>query len=457
TLRRFCDESPARLAWLEEHGARFASTVCEYKTSYPTDRHYLYFSGNEKAHPYVEHATPAPRGHRQVAKGMSSGAVLFDALLRSAVNLGVEFGPVSRVEQLVVEDGMVRGVRFRTLPPQAPAFARHRRLAAGAVKLHNWVPAVGGRLAALTDRIWDEHAVEREARASAVILSAGGFIFDRDMVRQHAPRYAGVSPLGTAGDDGAGIRLGQSVGGSVDHLDRVTAWRFIAPPSALLEGVTVGVDGRRIASEDLYGATHAKVMVDEHGGRGFLIVDAATWRKARSQVKEQTQPFQKAQLASVLTTGHSRAKTLDELAAKIGVSATGLRATVEAYNTGLRDGSGDPARKDPTYCSPLETAPFYAIDISIRPSLSYFVPGLTLGGLRVEGSSGLVLDDAGVPIPHLYAAGRTAVGVCSSSYVSGLALADCVFSGKRAGEHAAAANATGGLSNVNGRRPTPAT
>ncbi len=40
---------------------------------------------------------------------------------------------------------------------------------------------------------------------------------------------------------------------------------------------------------------------------------------------------------------------------------------------------------------------------------------------------------------RLYAAGRTAVGICSNSYVSGLSLADCVFSGRRAGRHAAAA------------------
>lgn len=33
----------------------------------------------------------------------------------------------------------------------------------------------------------------------------------------------------------------------------------------------------------------------------------------------------------------------------------------------------------------------------------------------------------------LYAAGRAAVGICSNSYVSGLSLADCVFSGRRAG------------------------
>lgn len=38
---------------------------------------------------------------------------------------------------------------------------------------------------------------------------------------------------------------------------------------------------------------------------------------------------------------------------------------------------------------------------------------------------------------QLYAAGRNAVGMCSNGYVSGLSLADCVFSGKRAGEHAA--------------------
>ena len=41
------------------------------------------------------------------------------------------------------------------------------------------------------------------------------------------------------------------------------------------------------------------------------------------------------------------------------------------------------------------------------------------------------------------AAGRTAVGICSSSYVSGLSLADGVFSGRRAGGHAAAVRTAG--------------
>jgi hypothetical protein len=36
----------------------------------------------------------------------------------------------------------------------------------------------------------------------------------------------------------------------------------------------------------------------------------------------------------------------------------------------------------------------------------------------------------GQDIPGLYAAGRTAVGIPSSRYMSGLSLADCVFSGQ---------------------------
>ena len=55
-------------------------------------------------------------------------------------------------------------------------------------------------------------------------------------------------------------------------------------------------------------------------------------------------------------------------------------------------------------------------------------------------ASGLVVDEETGQVrgvPGLYAAGRSAVGVCSESYVSGLALADCVVSGRRAGQHVA--------------------
>jgi len=62
---------------------------------------------------------------------------------------------------------------------------------------------------------------------------------------------------------------------------------------------------------------------------------------------------------------------------------------------------------------------------------------LSLGGLKVEEASGQVLSADNTPVDGLYAAGRSAVGVASRSYVSGLSIADCIFSGRRAGRHAA--------------------
>ena len=44
TLREFCDGSVAMLAWLEGHGVPFDGSLCPDKTSYPTNRHYLYLS-----------------------------------------------------------------------------------------------------------------------------------------------------------------------------------------------------------------------------------------------------------------------------------------------------------------------------------------------------------------------------------------------------------------------------
>jgi 3-oxo-5alpha-steroid 4-dehydrogenase len=62
--------------------------------------------------------------------------------------------------------------------------------------------------------------------------------------------------------------------------------------------------------------------------------------------------------------------------------------------------------------------------------------------LQVNETDGHVIDAQGTDIPGLYAAGRTAIGIPSCRYVSGLSLADCVFSGRRAGRAAAEAAST---------------
>jgi 3-oxo-5alpha-steroid 4-dehydrogenase len=368
---------------------------------------------------------------------MSSGQVFFEALRRSAAAKGVEFKPLSRVHELIIENRAVVGVRYRTMELSGPAHRQHQRLSQLAGKLGNWVPPAGGKLNAKAEALWQVNATEAEARATSVILSGGGFVFNPEMKARYDGGFKDISPLGTVGDDGTVINLGVSAGGTTDHLERMTAWRFMSPPSALLEGVTVGPAGTRIANEDRYGATHSQVMIDEHGGRGYLVLDANTWTKARRQIRSQTLTFQRAMAAYLFTIGHKKAGTLAGLAAKIGVPADALAQTVAAYNDGIHSGAGDPHHKAAGMCSPIEQGPFFAIDISIKNSPAYPAPGLTLGGLRVSEETGQVLSGEDEPIDGLYAAGRTAVGICSNGYISGLSLADCIFSGRRAGVHAA--------------------
>jgi 3-oxo-5alpha-steroid 4-dehydrogenase len=64
---------------------------------------------------------------------------------------------------------------------------------------------------------------------------------------------------------------------------------------------------------------------------------------------------------------------------------------------------------------------------------------MTLGGLKVDEATGAVRRADGAAIPGLYAAGRTAVGLCSKGYLSGMSIADTVFSGRRAVRAALAA------------------
>jgi 3-oxo-5alpha-steroid 4-dehydrogenase len=120
-----------------------------------------------------------------------------------------------------------------------------------------------------------------------------------------------------------------------------------------------------------------------------------------------------------------------------------LRREIAAYNAAAAAPSGDelqpsdPQGKAPEMCQALDAAPYYAVDISVTaPVLP--MAAITLGGLKVNEASGLVLNAQGQEIAGLYAIGRAAVGIPSARYISGLSLADCVFSGRRAARHAAA-------------------
>lgn len=436
TLRRFCEESRANHDWLAAHGVPFEPSLCPVKTSYPSDDYFLYYSGNESFSPYRDVAAPAARGHRAKGRGLP-GQNFFAPLRGAAERAGVELRSPARVTGLVIDDGRVVGVAGRAL--HGFAAWRHRWLSNLAVKLNPYHPRFARRLRAAAERIETSAGRPFTLRANrGVVLTTGGFIYNRAMVEAHAPAYRPGMPLGTAGCSGEGIRLGQGAGGSVDKMDRVSAWRFINPPEALVKGILVDRNGERYVNERLYGAQVGRRMVEEHRGEGLLIIDQALWNEARAQCKRGTgiHWFQQAPALLNLYANRRVADSVEGLAKAAKIDIDGLQRTVATYNAAAHGHAGDPFGKAAEYLHPLESGPFYAIDCSLG-SRRFPCPTLTLGGLRVDEQSGAVLSEEGTPIDGLYAAGRAAVGVCSNGYVSGLSLADCVFSGRRAGRAAA--------------------
>jgi 3-oxo-5alpha-steroid 4-dehydrogenase len=396
TLRRFCEDSAKSLAWLEDQGVPFSSALCPFKTSYPTDDYYLYQSGSEDAWP-----DPAPRGHRTKAKG-TSGKVLFTRLAEATRRAGARIMTQTRAVELVLEDGRVTGVRCRGLTGLPRAL--HSALSRAGAKPWIYYPPVGRKLFGLA--AWLERRFGRPLTVTArrgVVISAGGFIADRAAIRELGPAYRGGLALGTPGDDGGGIRLGVEAGGRTARMDKISVWRFITPPSALQRGVLVDSEGRRFGDTTRYGAAIGSEIV-ERGGKAWLLIGDDVLRVARAQVKTQTAPFQRWQVRYFLNRGMVTAPTIEEVAAKAGIGVP----------------------------EPFGSPPYSLINVSVRAGFGYPCPMLTLGGLVVDEDTGEVRG-----VPGLYAAGRSAVGVCSESYVSGLALADCVFSGRRAGVHVA--------------------
>jgi 3-oxo-5alpha-steroid 4-dehydrogenase len=437
TLRKFCEESVANLAWLEAAGVPFEASLCPFKTSYPPDRYYLYFSGNEQATRYKEQAKPAPRGHRAKGPGIS-GLTLFNALDKTVRAQGIEVLLQSEVQNLVLSpDGQILGVEGRALKTGSGWASLHARLSRINAKATTYAPGVSRRITKVLESITARHSKPFRARArKGVILAAGGFAFNSGKVRDCAPIYLRCLPLGTVGDDGAGIRMGESAGGITDRMDRFSMWRFYVPPEALMEGVLVDPQGKRICAEDLYGATQGGYIVED-GGTAYLVFDSKTYKKATSTLRKEAAFFQLLSMLMMLVAGRKKAQTIPALAAKIGVSPEGLQATMDAYNAAAGKGDPDPLGKSSKRFLPQETPPFYAVDCSLDSRNG--VPGtfISLGGLVVDEETGEVKRADGSVIPGLYAAGRTAVGVCSEKYVSGLSIADCVFSGRRAGRHAA--------------------
>ena len=448
TLRRFCEESPESVEWLKKHGVGFNSRAYMKKINYPDPSYYLYHPDNSLNEQRRKIARPAPRGHRVLAppKDIPTGygVYLTQPMSESAERLGVDFRPQCEARRLVVDrSGRVVGLVALELPPGTEAWERRRKLQAKANRWMTMLPitfpgafltyARANKLLAKVAKLEEKYRVERRIRAKAgICLSAGGFIFNRPMVHHYGEKYDQGMPMGQPGDDGSGIRLGQTAGGAVGLMRRFSAWRGINPPDTFPHYPMVNGKGERYIDESLYMTDIGNEMCERQGGVGYIILDQAgnkaTWKEL---LFGNLMGFQRKPAILTMLVKRKKAGSLKGLASKLGMDASALQRTVDDYNKAARGEMEDPFLKSRADMWEIGKGPYYAVDVSIANSLLP-MSTMTVGGLKVDESTGQVKGDDGSVIRGLYAAGRTAIGLCSQNYVSGLSMADCVFSGRRA-------------------------
>jgi succinate dehydrogenase/fumarate reductase flavoprotein subunit len=392
-IRVYTEGSVEHFGWLESLGFEFERSYYPGKAVMQPGTEGVMFSGNEKVWPFRDIAVPAPRGHKPPVEGDMGGASLVvDAGLMTLEQLGVEVRYETGVTALVTE-------------------------------------GTGSNEVAVVGAGWKRFSETGAVRAGAVVVAAGGFVMNPEMVHEFAaPLEALLSrgmALGNTYDDGLGIRLGESVGGATEHMDGTFITGPFYPPSDLLKGIAVNGAGQRFVAEDSYHSRTTAFVFDQPDQKAWLILDAA-------HMVEPAYGFQP------LVDGWD---TVAEMELGLGMPAGSLAATLDDYNAAAREGEDPTFHKAVEYVEALDSPPYGAYDLT--PGQCFYA-GFTCGGLLVDHDGRVLREDQSV-VEGVYAAGACAsnIAVDGRGYASGTQLGEASFFGRRAGRHAAALRHSG--------------
>ncbi len=387
----FANQALEHYEWLMAQGVPFKGTFHQERTVEPMTDDTLLWSGSEAAWPFCERAKPAPRGHAVQKKGKGAGKVLMEKLAEKiAAHENIVVKTDTRVIALIVENA---GNTENSVPLP---------------RVHGVVVRSAG--------------IEQYYRANkGVILCAGGFVSNEDMLRRYTPDALRLGMHVSAGNDnGSGIRMGMALGGAAIHMDQFFSTRPFIPPECLIKGVFINERGQRFINEDAYHGRIGQHLMRQPNGNAWLLVDQSIFERPMFNPG--------IEIAAV-------GESWDEIERELQLPEGELVHTLEAYNRHAAQGADPLFHKNATWLKPLNEPPYAAMSIG---DASWPAAGFTLGGLATL-TTGQVINPEGQIIPGLYAAGRTACGLprWGEGYSSGMSLSDASFFGRLAGRHLA--------------------
>ena len=304
--------------------------------------------------------------------------------------------------------------------------------------------------------------VERDGQrttldAKAVVLACGGFEANAEMrARYLGPNWDLAKVRGSRFNMGDGIRAALAAGAQpTGHWSGAHAvqWELNAPTFGDLTvgdqfqkhsypfGIVVNARGERFVDEgaDFRNYTYAKYgseVLRQPGMFAWQVFDGKVEHLLRDEYKIR-------QITKV------EANSLEELADRLeGVDPRGFLDTVAAYNTAVQtDVPFDPNVKDgrgarglpvpkSNWANTIDTPPFRAYAVTCGVTF-------TFGGLAID-STAQVQSVSGEPIAGLFAAGELVGGLFYFNYPGGSGLTAGSVFGRMAGHSAALAAVNGG-------------
>ena len=321
-------------------------------------------------------------------------------------------------------------------------------------------------------QVKEEDATKHYKANKGVVLCAGGFGMNPDLLKKYIPTayrvasYGGPFPTHT----GDVTRMALGVGADMAGLDSWSMWEA-APDNGTgewhyfygfrqilqmpwlnfdREGKRCDVFDSRLAEGDpLYPKFDAhdvgrvEVTVSRPGGRAYAIFDS-NYEECIQKIQAPSgehRPIYKddpvveqnlfdtdwhVEFDKALEDGRlKKADTLDELAEQLGLDADVVNDVIERWNACCEVGVDD----DPDvmyhypadWLNPIKEGPFYGSALGGQI-------GKTLAGVRVDKDL-QVLDTKGHAIPGLFAAFTTAGGICGESSFGGSLINTSILGG----------------------------
>ena len=387
-IRNYCENSAAHFDWLVELGVPFKDSFHQERAIMCLTDDGLLYTGSEKAYPFAQRAKPCPRGHNLYIEGDNGGPLFMKIVTenvekRDAIKVHYETRALTLITD---DDDSVVGIVVRQDQQERNVRARH-----------------------------------------GVILCAGGFVMNDEMVQKYAPKLtSGTERIGNPGDTGSGILMGMGVGGAAINMHEGFISLPYYPPASMTYGVLINDKGQRFVNEDVYHGRLGDFVIRQQSDRIYFILTVDHYGD-----------YEKVSYLGAQVAGTG--ETVEELEEELGLRKGTLVQSIALYNEDCAQGEDTLFHKAGEWLMPLEP-PLVALDVT--PGRGAFVPYFTLGGLDTL-PTGEVVDAQGSVIPGLYAAGRTACGVVrtAAGYSSGMSVGDATFSGRLAGQQAASRGA----------------